>query len=70
MWNLKKSTNELIYKTERVTDVENKLMVTGGKRGGINQKIGMDIYKLVLIFIKYLNNKTSCIIQGTLLNSL
>ena len=30
MWNLKKGTNELTYKTERVTDVENKLMVTRG----------------------------------------
>ena len=30
MWNLKKATNELIYKTEAVTDVENKLMVTRG----------------------------------------
>ena len=29
MWNLKKGTNELIYKTEiRVTGVENKLTVT------------------------------------------
>ena len=29
MWNQKKNgTNELIYKTEIVTDVENKLMVT------------------------------------------
>ena len=27
MWNiLKNGTNELIYKTERVTDIENKLM--------------------------------------------
>ena len=31
MWNLKKKgTNELTYKTEIVTDVENKLMVTRG----------------------------------------
>ena len=29
MWNLKKNgTNEPLYKTNRVTDVENKLMVT------------------------------------------
>ena len=37
MWNLK-NTNELIYKTETFTDIENKLMVTKGKRGqrGIN----------------------------------
>ena len=27
---LKKGTNELIYKANRVTDVENKLMVTRG----------------------------------------
>ena len=27
----KNGTNELIYKTEIVTDVENNLMVTGGK---------------------------------------
>ena len=31
VWNLKNGTNELIYKTERVTDVENKLMVTKGE---------------------------------------
>ena len=32
MWNLKKNgTNELIYKTNSVTDVENKLMVTKGE---------------------------------------
>ena len=35
MWNLKKNgTNELIYKTNRVTDVEKKLMVISGERGG------------------------------------
>ena len=27
-----KRTNELMYKTERVTDVENKLMITTGER--------------------------------------
>ena len=30
----KNGTNELIYKTETVTDVENKLMVTRGDGGG------------------------------------
>ena len=34
MWNLKKGTNELIYKKERVIDVENKLMVVTGRGGG------------------------------------
>ena len=32
MWNLKRNdTNELTYKTKRLTDSENELMVTGGK---------------------------------------
>ena len=39
MWNLK---NELIYKTERVTDRENKLMVT--EEGGMNWKTGTDTH--------------------------
>ena len=37
MWNLKYDTNELIYNRNRLTDIENKLMVTKGERGlGIN----------------------------------
>ena len=32
MWNLKKIANALIYRANRVTDVENKLMVTVIKR--------------------------------------
>jgi len=35
MWNLKKGTNELIYKKERVIDVENKLMVVTGRGRGV-----------------------------------
>ena len=36
MWNLKKKkdTNELISKTERLADIENKFMVTKGERVG------------------------------------
>ena len=34
MWNIKTNTNEHIYKTERHTDMENKLMVTKGESGG------------------------------------
>ena len=32
IWNLKQGTNELIYKIDGVTDVENKFMVTRVKR--------------------------------------
>ena len=34
MWNLKCDTNELIYKRNRLTDIENKLIVTKGEEGG------------------------------------
>ena len=30
VWNLKKDTNELIYKTNRIADAENKFMVLTG----------------------------------------
>ena len=40
MWNLKKDTNELIYKTERLADIENKLIVIKGERVG--DKLGLD----------------------------
>ena len=35
-WNLKNDTNELINKTEILTDLENKLMFTRERRGWIN----------------------------------
>ena len=36
----------------RVTDVENKLIVTKGERGGgINSEIGIDIYTLLLLLL-------------------
>ena len=33
LWNPKNNTNEIIYKIERLTDIENKLMITKGERG-------------------------------------
>ena len=39
MWNLKYDTNELICKTERLTDIENKLLVTKGERERGRDKI-------------------------------
>ena len=42
MWNLKNNTNESIYRN-RLTDIENKLMVTKGKRScGINLEFGIN----------------------------
>ena len=40
-WNLKNDTNELIYNNRnRLTDFENKLMVTKGERWGGRGKLG------------------------------
>ena len=33
MWNLKYDTNELTYETERLTDIENPVVVAKGERG-------------------------------------
>ena len=45
MWNLKNSTNELIYKSRnRLTDIKNKLMVSKGKRGGVNYEYQINRY--------------------------
>ena len=42
MWNLKYDTNELIYQTETLMDIENKLMVTKGEKGvGKNRSLGL-----------------------------
>ena len=38
MWSLKYDTNELIYRRETDTDIENKLRVTEGEREGESNK--------------------------------
>ena len=62
MWNLEKKkkqkTNEPLYKKRnRPTDIEKKLMVTKGERGGrkINQEYGNNRY--TVLYIKQTNNK-------------
>ena len=60
MWNLKNDINELIYnsETDRLRDLENKFMVTKGKRrggGGINYEVVMNIY--TPLFTQLITNK-------------
>ena len=44
----KNDTNELIYKTNRLTDIENKLMVTKGEVGvGTDEECVVNRYKLL-----------------------
>ena len=64
IWTLKSGTDEFILKIEikkkqrnRVTNVENSLMVTrGGREQAINWEIGICIY--ILLYIKWLIGKS------------
>ena len=52
----KGGTNELIYKTERVTDKEIKLWLLEGKRGEINWKIGLT-HTIVISWMKQITQR-------------
>ena len=63
MWNLKKKVQmNFFQKRERVTDVENNLMVNKEKRGGITWETGIDIY--TLLYIKQITNKDLLYSEG------
>ena len=57
MQNLKRNdTNELIYKTNTLTELEKELTVTGGKGGeGIVREFGIDMY--TLLYLKWITSK-------------
>ena len=56
-----------IYETNRITDIENRLVVVKG-RGVGDGWIGVSRCKLV--YTEWMNNKVYCIIQGTTFNIL
>ena len=56
IWNLKNDTNELIYKTSKLTDVENKLVVTKGERQE-RDILGVWDSQIQPLCIKQSNNK-------------
>ena len=41
MWNLKYDTHELIYEGERLTDIENRLVVA---KGGVGGREGLGVW--------------------------
>ena len=41
MWNLKYDTNEHIYETDRLTDIENRLVVAKGEGGWERDGLGV-----------------------------
>ena len=56
MWNLKKITNALTYKTERDSQKTNLwLSQWKGRGAGINQEVGINVY--TLLYITQITNK-------------
>ena len=50
MWNLKYDTNELIYKIERLTDTENRLVFKGKSGKG---REGLGVWDLQVQIVMY-----------------
>ena len=67
-WHLKKKNNaiEFMYKQDRLTDRENKLM---GRRRG-KDKAGCGINRYTLLYIKQTSNRIYCVAQGVIFNIL
>ena len=57
MWNLKYNTNEPIYETETVTDIENRPVAAKGEGvgGGMEGEVGESSCEL--LYIGWINNK-------------
>ena len=63
--------DDLIYKAEIETRRREQMYgYQGGKGSGINWDIGIDIYTLLILCIKYLTNENLLCSTGTLLNAL
>ena len=57
MWNLKYDTNEPICETNRITDIENRLVVAKGEGvgGGVEWEFGVS--RCELVYTGWINNK-------------
>ena len=57
MWNLKYDTNQHIYKTNRLTDTENRCVVAKGEGGWGREDWEFGISRCKLLCIGWINNK-------------
>ena len=59
MWNLKSDTNDPIYKRNRLTDIENRLVVAkgGGGGGGRGTEWEFEVSRCKLLHLEWINNK-------------
>jgi len=63
-WNLKHGTNEPMYETKTDSDMENRLVVAKGTRGGggMNWECAVSICQL--LHMKWINNRSYCRAQN------
>ena len=66
----KKMIQMKLQNRNRLTDLENELIVTTGEGlwGGIDREFGIDMY--ILLYLKHVTNKDLLIARGTCLNTL
>ena len=57
VWNLKYDTNELIYKTEIESDIENRLVVAKGEGCGRGKDWEFGVSRYKLLYREWINNK-------------
>ena len=57
MWNLKKIQIKLYTKTNRSTYTKNKIMVIKEAAMGRGDKLGVEISRHILLYIKYITNE-------------
>ena len=51
-------------------DIENRLVVAKGERGGEGMDWEFGISRCKLLYVEWMNNKSYCIAQGTIFNVL
>ena len=70
MWNLRYDTNQPIYKTETLTDIENRLVVAkwGWRGSGMDWEFGVSTCKL--LHLEWIRNEVLHTSQGILSNLL
>ena len=70
MWNLKYGSNEPIYKTNRLTDIENRLVVAKAEGEGSGMDWEFGVGRCKLLHFEWLSMQSYCIAQETISNFL
>ena len=70
MWNLKYGTNEPIYKTNRLTDIEKRLVVATRERGRIEMDWEFGVNRCKLLHLEWIYNEVLPYSTGNYIQSL